>query len=446
MLLRGLALLCCASLLSCGGSGGGDDDSGEEFRTTFGYFLSTGNSPISGRVFRIMGDSDLSLIQTQTGATQTAGLGFIAGRILDDMDAGVAGVVVQANNDSGVSAAGAIYYQSSTSGAYVPSSVLNVTSTTGRFVAMNVQPGRVNIKCASGADGNLNVRVLGGTTVFAQLNVAATGTQPTWSGVTQNLGGPTTALPGVAEGSVDYEILGTAGLNGDSDAGTGAFSLGTVHARNEFLVRCTKTLPGFVPTHTYVQTVNTNLNSGNGGSVFIVSEANRDAQLVPAGLILTPDTGIIRGVVSDQNGGFTVEARDGNDQVVGVVHYGDNGAAGRPDVTLTATQVDGIFYVYNVPPGQVLLRATKTSTLQAVCKYVDAFANGITLPAPLAPLTQTGLTISVSGALGSLSGFAVPNGTVTLHGLGIADQTDQFGEYTIANAPTQHVLIVRTSK
>jgi len=124
--------------------------------------------------------------------------------------------------------------------------------------------------------------------------------------------------------------------------------------------------------------------------------------------------------------------------------YGDNGDNGRPSAVLTSTQTDGIFYVYNVPPGQIFLRATKTG--QAVSTYVDVFADGITLPLDLVPLTQTQDTITLSGALASLQGFAVPEGNIVLMGLGVGDSSDAFGEYSMTGVPTSHVFIVRTYK
>ena len=72
--------LACLALVSCGGKSSGDSG-GENFRTTFRYFHVTGNTAESNKNMPIMGDSDVTLIQNQTGTTQTAGLGFISGKI-----------------------------------------------------------------------------------------------------------------------------------------------------------------------------------------------------------------------------------------------------------------------------------------------------------------------------------------------------------------------------
>jgi hypothetical protein len=193
-----------------------------------------------------------------------------------------------------------------------------------------------------------------------------------------------------------------------------------------------------------VLTQTANLTSGaGGGNVLIASEANRDAELVPSGVTLTAGAGILRGRVLDSAGGFTVEARDGSDSAVGEVWYG-NGSTGAPDAAVTTTQPDGIFYVYNLPPGQIFLRATKTG--QVATAYVDAFADGITVMYDLVPLVQAQATITLSGALISLQGFAVPDGNIFLHGMGIGAQSDGFGEYSLKNVPTRHLFIVRTSK
>lgn len=439
---RAIALALCCGLASCGKSGGGDDDS-ETYRTTFGYFLTTGNTSVSSVIMSIVSQSDITQIQTQTGTTQTSGLGFITGRVTDVAGNPLAGVTVQAHNDSGLPA-GSIFYQSQISGAFVTG--LTLTSATGRFVVMNVQPGRVNLKCSAGADGNLIIQVPGGASAFVQLNATApaVSTPPTWSGVTQHLGGTGSALPGATEPSVNYQLIGVTSAPGPaSDGTTGAFDLGTVAARSTFLVKCSKS--GLVDTHTYIRTATANLTSGGGGgNVFIASTTNRDNELNAAGVILAPGTGIIRGRVIDGAGGFVVQARDGNDQLVGDVLYGDNANNARPNASLTATQTDGVFYVYNVPPGQVLVLATKAGF--AANAYVDAFADGITLPLDLTPLDQTQATITLSGALVTLQGFAVPEGSIVLHGLGIGDTSDPFGEYSITNVPTRHQFIVRATK
>lgn len=440
MLKRSIALLLCAGLFSCGGSGSGDD-SDEDFRTTFRYFFPTGDTAMVSQIMPIMGDSDVQLIRNQTGASMNTALGFIAGRVTNNLGQPLTGVVVQAHNDSGLPA-GSIFYQSGITGAYTPG--LTMTTPTGRFVVMNVQVGRVNIKLTTVADGNLYVQCPAGSTVFAQIVGTVPGAQPNWDGITMNLIASGRAVPGAPEPSVNYQVLGFTSAPGPASNGTtGAFDLGTVPARNTFLVKCTKA--AFVDTYTYIQSLNADLTPGlGGGNIFITSPANRDAEINATGVVLTPGTGIVTGRVLSGAGGFTVQARDGNDQIVGDVRYGDNADGGRPSAVLTSTEADGIFYVYNVPPGQVFLRATKLG--QAATTYVDVFADAITLPLDLSPLTQAQATISISGALASLQGFAVPNGKVTLHGLGISDTSDQFGEYTISSAPSQYLLIVRTSK
>ena len=441
MLKRGLGLLLCAGLFSCGGSNSGDDG-GEKFRTTFRYFQVIGDTAMTSVNMPIMGDTDVTLIQNQTGATVNTALAFIAGRVTNNTGSPLAGVVIHAHNDSGLPA-GSIFYQSSLTFAYTAG--LTMTSSTGRFIVLNVQIGRVNIKCTTVADGNMYVQCPGGTTVFASIIGTLAGAQPDWDGITVNLTGSGRAVPGSPENSVNYQVLGWTSAPGPaSNATTGAFNLGTVPARNMFLVKCTKS--GFVDTYTYVETVNADLTPGlGGGNIFITSPSNRDTEINATGVTLTAGTGIVTGRVLDGAGGFVVEARGDNDQVVGDVRYGDNADGGRPSAVLTETQADGIFYVYNVPPGQILLRATKTGRSANV--YIDVFADSITLPLDLLPLTQSGAaTVSISGALATLQGYAVPNGSIVLHGLGIGDTSDQFGEYTIPSAPAQNTLIIRTAK
>lgn len=437
MMSRCIALLLCLGLLSCGSSKKGHED----FRTTFGYFLETGNSSVSGVLMSITSENDIKLFEAQTGASQIDGRGFIVGRVLSPGGTPLGGVVVSADNDFGI-AAGSLYYQSAVTGAFIPG--FTQTTATGRFIVMNVAPGRVNLKCGAGADGNLYVQAYGGDADFVELTASApkASPQPTWSGITQNLGGSGTALPDAPEPSVTYRILGTTGLTGTSDGTTGAISLGTVNALNTYIMKCTKS--AFVDTYTYVLTQTANLTSGSGGgNVLIASVANRDAELVPSGVTLTAGTGMLRGRVLDGAGGFAVQARDGNDSIVGEVWYG-NGVDGAPDGTLSTTEPNGIFYIYNLPPGQIYLRATKSN--QVATAYVDAFADGITAVYDLVPLIQGAATITISGVLISLQGFAVPDGDIFLHGMGIGTTSDSFGEFSLKNVPTRHLFIVRTSK
>jgi hypothetical protein len=440
MLLRRLALLCCAALAACDAKGGDDDG---VFRTTFGYFMSTGNTTQSGIGFVIISEADIDFYESQTGANQLDTTAFIRGQVQNAAGNLTPGVEVEVLNDNGLSS-GQLYYQSAFTGAF--GSAVPYTSGTGRFIVINVPAGRINLRCKTGADGNLFVQAVAGAAVFAQVKATAPkATAPTWDGLTLNLGGTGSALPAAAEPAVALQLMGATGTLTPSNL-SGQFSLGAVQARNTFLMKATKT--DFVPTYTYVRTLTANLTSGaGGGDVLIASVAVRDAELVPTGVTLTPGTGIIRGRVMDGAGGFAVEVRDAVDNGIGVVRYGDNGNAGKPNDALTATHPNGIFYVYNVPPGQVLLRAGRIGAPSLVVNtYVDVYADSITVPLDLEPLTQSVALISISGFLQSLTGFAVPEANVVFHGLGIGDETDVFGELSISNVPTQHELIVRSSK
>jgi hypothetical protein len=96
----------------------------------------------------------------------------------------------------------------------------------------------------------------------------------------------------------------------------------------------------------------------------------------------------------------------------------------------------------------VFIRAGRIGvpTSHAATTYVHVYPDSITVPLDLTPLVQTVPVISISGFLQSLTGFAVPEGTVVFQGLGLGDQTDVFGECSIPNVPTQHQFIVRSFK
>ncbi len=451
-MLKRLGILALAALAipACGG-GGDDDPNGLTYRTTYGYYLTTGQTSLTGTLFYLMSSQDVATYQTHTGVTQNAGLGIIVGKVQDGSAAGIAGVTIQAHNDAGLSAGG-VFYQNATTGAY--SALLTETQSTGWFVAMNVTPGRVNLKCAAGAgggagtDGNLYLDVKADSCVFAVITATSVAKSTvTWAGQTLNLGGTGTALPGAAEASVTYTRLGHSGSTGPSD-GTGLFNLGSVNAENTFLVRCSKA--GLVDTYNTKVVGTSNLTGGaGGGDLLIVSPTNRDNELKPAAVSLTAGTGIIRGEVINASGGFTVEARDAAGTLVGEVWYGDNANFAKPSAAVTSTQADGVFYIYNVPPGQVLVRALKTGgSAASATTYVDVFADSISLPADLVPVAQSQDTISISGALVTMLGYGIQTGSIGFVGLaGVGATSDSFnGAYVMSGVPARHVLIARTSK
>lgn len=415
-----------------------DEDDDLSYRTTYGYFLKTGNTSMD-QTMLIMSGQDLQTFQDQTGAVQTESLGFIGARILDPDGVPLAGVSVNVHGDQGFPV-GQVYYQDEATKAYTP--FLAQTSGTGRFIAFNIQPGRVNLKCASGADGNLYVHVPSGTSVIAALVATPTKNAVSWTGVTRKLGDTGTALPAGEEFGVKIERLGTNG-SVTSGASDGAFNVGSVHANHTWLVKCSKT--GFVDTYQYKKTEASTLNGGPDGDLLIVDPTDRDNELVPGSVTLETGTGMIRGIVQNGQGGFTVEARDETGTVQGDVGYGDYSNFGRPGVDVLSTQPDGIYYIYNLPPGRYLLRAVKAGF--ATSAYVDVFADAVSLPFPLVPEpTFDQDAITLSGSVVTLLNFGAANVQVGIEGLPQGTTSDTFSAYVLQGVPSMHTLIARTLK
>lgn len=447
MKARWLALLSTVALVpSC--KGGGDDDDEVRYFTTYNYVLRTAETSLTNVTAYLMAETDIDVLEGQTGITQNAGAALIFGQVVDMNDGtGLDGVTVELHNDSGLPS-GSVFYQSAVTGQYIAG--LQETSTTGRFVGMNIVPGRINFKCAAGGGGGVggdgNVYLLAGadTCVYVTLSADPTKDTVTWGGVTQRLGAAGSAVAEAPEPAVTYTRIGNGGSTGPSD-GSGVFSFGSVNAYNAHLVRAGKA--GFVDTYNYKQTVTTNLTSGaGGGDLYIITATDRDNQMTdPLLLPLTAGTGFIRGRVMDASGGFVVEAFDTGGTAVGTVRYGDNADNGRPTPVLTATQANGIFYICNVPPGQIMIRASKSGAVANA--YVESFADAITLPLDLLPASKTVDTITISGALRNLSSYGVREGNIRLLGTGVGTQSDQFnGGYFMTGVPTRQTFIVVTSK
>jgi len=349
----------------------------------------------------------------------------------------ISGVTVSAHDASG-STTGSLYYHNSATNQY--SSLLSSTSSSGKFVVFNVDIGRVNITCNSGADGNLFVHSQGYSASIVTLGATPNKNTVSWSGVTFNLGASGSAVQGAAEGSVTYELIGTGGSTGPSAANDGSFSIGTVNARNDFYVKCSKS--GFIDSYNWKRTEGSNISTGSGGDLLIVDSDNLD-ELVPGSVTITSGTGMIRGAIGSTVSGLVVQAFDFHGTQIGVVRYGDNSDNGRPNDALTSTQSNGIFYVYNLPPGKpYLLCASKTG--YATSAYVDVFGDSITLPRDLVPLAATQATIQVSGVLMTLQNVVLEDGTVNFLGTLLIAPSDSIGAYSQSSVPAKHVFILGT--
>ena len=436
--IRGIGFLLAAAACLGGCKGSSSDDGGLTYRPTTWYHLDTGDTDMGSLLLLVMSSADLYTIQAETGVVQAPGFGLIWGTVQDAAGTAISGAQVSALRDSGVSAGAPVYQD--TDGAF--KAALTATTTQGQFVIQNVAPGRVNLRCIAGASGNAYVDVVADETALVSVESISGAGTVTWSGVTRNL----VNLPSTAEPAVTITGLGT-GVPFPivSDGTTGAFNAGAVYRNDTYRVRLSKA--GFVDTYTAFPVGTGNLATPQG-DLLIVSIANRaGTSFTPASVTLDPSRGIVRGLLTPASGtldGYVIGCTDLDAVSTGTVRYG-SAADASPDGALAATSTSGVFYVYNVPPGTVLLRATKTG-YGGSC-YADVVADSIRLVnGELSPAANANDTITVSGHLGTFSMQGVGDGTIRFLGYSETASSPADYSYSLSGTPAHHRFRVRCAK
>jgi len=437
------ALLILAAAVVTPGCGGRDNDEGPgtlTYRATTWFHYLSGTASTSSQFQLVMSSADLTNFSAQAGATQTAGQGLIFGSV-DNVStgAGIAGATVTALNDAGATAGSAIY-RSDVTGAFT--TALTSTSANGDFIIFNVAPGRVNLRCATGASGNLYVNSIADETTLVALRATVpAASNVTWTAVTRRL----VNVPGVPEGDVTMDGIGTGTpFPLLSATGTGSFTT-SVPAHQTYLVRCTKAL--FTPTINQV-TFTTVPPSGPAPlpDLSVVLTADRDStNFKPASVALVAGTGILRGNITPTSGsldGYTITCTDLTGAGAGALRYAD--ATGVPIDLLSPSSSSGIFYIYNLPPGTYLIQASKGGFAGAT--YADVFADSISLvQGQLAPSVGGSGTITVGGNVVTFAGIAVSGSTVDRRGYAATVTAGGLGVYSMTGVPTTRFFMVRVA-
>lgn len=429
-----LVLAISVSMIGCDAATDDGSSSGL-FRPTTLFYMAPRTTASTSILQRIMSNIDASALAAQASETQTGGNGIIRGTVIDAVPTLLAGVTVSAINEGGLTA-GIVYYRD-VSGLFNPA--LTSTTAFGEFIVFNVAPGRVNLRCTGGASGNLYVAVVADETTLA--NIIAVGGPPpsvTWTATSELHSSVATGTP------VDSVTLAgmslPAGLVPTPTAvTTGAFSFGTLGGQLYF-IKASKALH----TDTY-NLVSVGSLSPFVDDIFIVDTAALSTTAwVPTGLTLTAGKGIIRCELSGSVSGCSVLCSRLNGTTFVDVYAADAGTA-APLTLGGVTPANGVVYIYNVDPGTVMLRATKTGFAGSV--YVDVFADSITMVrGQLFVASAPTATISIGGPVLQYSGGAVALATVTLEGTTLSDACDGFGQYVIGSAPASTLLRVRTTR
>ncbi|MBI2930892.1 MAG: hypothetical protein HYY16_04520 [Planctomycetes bacterium] len=441
--MRRFALVALAALVPIGCRGGTDDAplGNVTYRATTWYSFKPGSSTIFAQPQVLMTSVDLAAYQNQTGITQSAGQGFIYGHVRDAASgSAIADVILAAVNDAGLSAGTPIYR--STSGAFV--TTLGATTSSGDFIIFNVAPGRVNLRCVTGAAGNMIVKSVADETTLVTVRAVPTGT-PGAPAPTAGCSGTTRRLknaPDLPEGSVVITGMATGSpFPMASDAG-GPFNSGSLATQQTYFLKLSKT--GFIDTYNHYS----HTGPTAAGDLLIVHPTDRDStDFKPFTDTLTAGTAVVRGQVTPASGTletYTITCTRLDGAPTGDVWYGD--ANGRP-VSQSSTSSSGVFYIYNCDPGTLFIRASKAGFGGSV--YVDTFADSITLiQGQLSPVANApgSDSITVSGTLIALTAVsAIPGATIDRLGQG-AVPTNNSGAYSMTNVPSNHQFVIRTSR
>ena len=159
--------------------------------------------------------------------------------------------------------------------------------------------------------------------------------------------------------------------------------------------------------------------------------------------------GDIAGMVSDGEegvSGVVINAKylDTNTPISStqIKYFGDDMMPGN----YTSTQSNGVFCIYNVDPGRPILITGTKSGYKFTQTIVISYSNSVTITG----IEQIDNYILISGYVTELtvdgSNNRVSGANVSILGTNISDTTDQNGEFTLNNVPSDSLLITKVSK
>ncbi len=163
----------------------------------------------------------------------------------------------------------------------------------------------------------------------------------------------------------------------------------------------------------------------------------------------TEGKGDIIGVVTDLNddemAGVSIEAKyiENGNPAGTVMYFNDNDNDNpQPDPTMNATGSNGIFCIYNVEPGRPV-QITATSAGKTFSSPIAiAYSDSITFVG----VFQTGVDVEVNGCVEDEEENLVSDVNVSVLGMGISDETDPSGNFTLNDLPDHSPCVIKLSK
>lgn len=317
-------------------------------------------------------------------ATFDETMGIVFGAVMGSTGAPVSGATVSITPGAG----DVVYFDD----AGVPDTEAVQTGALGRYLILNVPPGEVAVNAAQGK--NLLGRAYGRVEADVVTGLSLHPTHSVSGDAIDELGAP---VPGAliswifdtdfavfADGAGHYDLLGLAdGLD--------------VTLRGE--------APGFRPARTFSRRAE-ELDDPPLLNVSFLSDAAYVRVQSGFGITQAPSLGMILGRVLSSESVPVAGATIALEPSVGTIRYFDDDTTPTPDPSATMTSASGLFVVFNVPVGNVVL---------------SAVAPGVTVRSELAP--------SVAGAVSTGDLRGVP--TITVQG---RVQDEQFRSDTIGGA------------
>jgi len=433
------------------------------FVTTHTFNFKTGTEGISGvgANLPIISAADVNnLVLSSSSPEQSGENGVISGIVVDPLGNGVARVSIGTTDSAGnillntngdISAgikdeSGSIIVPilyNSING--VPEFInVNGTASSGSFTALNVPPGEYYLKAVRGGRGGTQLSAFGGSVSMVKMSIFPVAIP------TVGLNGQVRERDNVT--TIPQAALTFPGLGGtlQSDA-TGLYTGEGFGSDSLFLVKVS--VADHHDTYQFKTTDRSLIQAGaiteeivhdlNGISIQEISSLAAES-----GITLIANRGTILGVVSEAGGNkenTEIFATDASGAVVGELVYFDGN--GRINCCLTSTTNNGGFLIFNLPPGDVFLKARSiVDTSGAVggkdkssgVRRTPVFSGGVTLEEMnLFPIQRTDdfTTLALSGNVVDENGANIGGAAITL--LGVADvipNANANGAYAIARS------------
>lgn len=413
---------------------------GEAFEGYIGPRLYVGTTSLLDRRFTSVESPSLTAWATEFDADGTLdpAFGIVFGAVLDAAGSPVSGAVLSMSPSDG----DVFYFDD----AGAPDRTAVATGATGRYVVLNVPPGPINV-CAepgSTAAGSTAVRPAGACDPQAPPTIAVASGRT----LADTIAGLDLRPPGTLAGVTRDEAgaaVGGAAIVWEADTavataadGAGAYSLKGITEGLDATLRATA--PGYRTALTFRRSLS-EIDDPGAVAVAFLSDAAYASYPVAFGEVQTPSQGMIIGRVLKEDGSPLAGAVVTAEPDVGTARY--FGPGGAPDPALLQTSASGLFALFNVPVGNVVLSAVGPGeTIRSEVAPSEMFAVTRGELQGLGRITVSGRVRNEFAETDDLDG-AIVNLVEYPY---VATITDSVGRYTLAGVPAGELVTFKASR